>query len=80
MNLNRVLAWEIVGVHLLTGILLAASIVLVLLYMDPEKRWVMGALSPFIVFLWLGWAYEAWIIWRMSAEMRGNGGEPDDRV
>jgi hypothetical protein len=72
-RLNRLLAWEILAVHALTGVMFALSIILLLVFMDAEKRWFMGVLTPFIVFLWIGWAYEAWIIWRMSAEMRRPG-------
>jgi len=76
-RLTRLLAWEIVLVHALTGLLFAASIVLLLAFMDAGKRWVIGAMSPFIVFLWLGWGYEAWIILRMSREMRRREGDGD---
>ena len=76
-NLNRPLAWEILAVHAVTGALYVASVALVALYIDDAKRWVLGALAPFIVFLWLGWMYEAWIILRISSQMRGRGGERD---
>lgn len=76
-DLNRLLAWEIVLVHVLTGVLFAAAIVLVLIFMDADKRWVIGAMSPFIAFLWIGWAWQAQVIFRMSAEMRHREGRRD---
>ncbi|HEU4759845.1 MAG TPA: hypothetical protein VFT91_07670 [Dehalococcoidia bacterium] len=76
-RLDRLLAWEIVAVHAVTGALYVASVVLVAVYIDDAKRWVLGALAPFIVFLWLGWMYEAWIILRMSSQMRRQRREKD---
>lgn len=70
MTLSRLLAWEVVAVHLLTGALFAGALAILLAVSDVDGLWVWVPFSPLIAFAWLGWAYEGWVIWRGTADLR----------
>lgn len=70
MTLSRLLAWEVVAAHLLTGVLFAAIQAILLASAGLEHWWVVLLVLPVAIFSWLGWAYEGWIIWRGTAGLR----------
>ena len=76
MRLSRLLAWEVVLVHALTGVLFATALAVLALQIDTGHWWLAAALSPIVALSWLGWLYEAWIIWQGTAALRqGHDGE-----
>ncbi len=78
MKLPRLLAWEVVLIHLLTGTLFTLVVGILLANAGLEQWWVIGLLTPLALFSWAGWTYEGWIIWKGTAELRRNGGIRDD--
>jgi hypothetical protein len=78
MKLSRMLAWEVVLVHLLTGALFGALQIVLLANAGLEHWWVATLVFPVAVFSWLGWAYEGWIMWNGTADLRRNGEKDDD--
>lgn len=73
MNINRLLAWELIFIHALTGALFAMVNVLVLAHIGLSDWWVLALLTPLAVVSWAFWAYEAWIILRVTTDLRRSG-------
>jgi len=53
MTLSRLLAWEVVAVHVLTGVLFAVALVILFAVTDLDDWRIWLSFIPLIVFAWL---------------------------
>ncbi len=66
-------SWEIVGIHVLTGVLFAVVTALFVWALVPGHVWVALALAPLFAWSWWGFWAEARHVLRASRELRRSG-------
>ena len=69
-TLTRYLGFEMLAIHLLTGVLFGVVNVVLFAAVFQRNAWFTPALIPIAVFSWWGWYAEAKFVARVSGDLR----------